>query len=213
MIRSSTLLLLGAIAVAGAAPSTSFPEMASGTGDPELDRLLADRPAPEGWNPSDSPAPEYVFPSMGETPPDEEDSAFARRRLEMASRPWLGTRYQSGGNGPGSFDCSGFVKKMLDGFGVRIDGRTSSAYWKQGRAIPREEIRPGDLVFFSSGWQRIGHVGLALDGESFVHASVSSGVTISRFSETYYRKRYKGARRLQSLQAALLLESPADPTP
>ena len=63
--------------------------------------------------------------------------------------------------------------------------------------IGRDEVQPGDLLFFNTGTNSLSHVGIALDAESFVHAPRSNGVVrVERFTSNYWSRRYLGARRV-----------------
>jgi lipoprotein Spr len=64
-----------------------------------------------------------------------------------------------------------------------------------GKQIQRAKLRPGDLVLFRAG-STGRHVGIYLGNDKFVHASTSSGVTISSLSDNYWDKRYREGRRL-----------------
>lgn len=179
------------------------------TGNAELDRLLEERPAPESWTDSVLNTPAAAV--AAEVRPVADSAGIAGstplERLQSVSDPWIGTRYRSGGNGDGGFDCSGFVNRVYRAFGVALSGRSSPSYWTQGEAVDEDELQPGDLVFFSDHTRRIGHVGIYLENGTFVHASVQSGVIVSAIEERYYRRRYKGARRIPEFKA--MLEDPS----
>ena len=65
--------------------------------------------------------------------------------------------------------------------------------YRHGRAVSRSNLRAGDLVFFNG----LGHVGIYLRGNRFIHASSSGGtVKISSLTGSWYGERYVGARRL-----------------
>lgn len=178
------------------------------TGNAELDRILRDRPAPEAWTDSilSIPAPSVarVAPSEVGTPWTGETPA---ERLRSVAERWLGTRYRTGGNGENGLDCSGFVNRVLLTFGIHLAGRSSPSFWTQGEKVEQEDLQPGDMVFFSDGSRFIGHVGLYLENGTFMHASVAKGVMVSALDEKYYRRRYKGARRIPALSSILAGET------
>lgn len=107
-------------------------------------------------------------------------------------------RYRRGGRNPDSgFDCSGFVRYVfLHSLGLRLPA-TSAAQFVSGMKVARNEMRSGDLVFFrTSGKQRISHVGIYLDDGRFIHAPSSGKVVrIDSLDETYWAKRFAGAKR------------------
>ena len=121
--------------------------------------------------------------------------AEIEKRLREEYRRWQGTRHRMGGNGSSGIDCSGFVKAVYkDVFNLDLP-RTTRAQAKLGRPIAFKEIRAGDLVFFKPPtYPR--HVGIFLSESEFVHASKTSGVTVSRIDEYYWSKYYWTARRI-----------------
>ncbi|WP_428962735.1 C40 family peptidase [Micromonospora fluostatini] len=78
----------------------------------------------------------------------------------------VGKPYVFGATGPNSFDCSGLTQYAYRAAGISLTHFTG-AQWNQGRAIPRSEARPGDLVFFFSD---LSHVGLYIGNDLMVHA-------------------------------------------
>ena len=107
---------------------------------------------------------------------------------------FLGRPYVYGANGPDAFDCSGFTSYVYRHFGVSLP-RTASSQFSAGSAVSRNNLAPGDLVFFNTvGY--LGHVGLYIGGGDFIHAASSGREKISSLSEGYYRTRYAGARRV-----------------
>ena len=117
-----------------------------------------------------------------------------QRILEEYQR-WQGTRHQLGGTGRDGIDCSGFVKAVYqDAFNIHLP-RTTAAQVRWGKAVAFDDLRPGDLVFFTPpNYPR--HVGIFLNRSQFVHASKTKGVTISKIDEYYWRKYYWTARRI-----------------
>lgn len=115
-------------------------------------------------------------------------------RLLKIANTFLGVRYVHGGNSMKGTDCSGFVKMAFAKVGITTP-RASSAYGSAGVRVARENLRPGDVVTFdirNNG--AIGHVGIYLGGDQFIHASSTKGkVVIARFST--YNEKYMGARR------------------
>ncbi len=109
----------------------------------------------------------------------------------------VGANYRWGASGPYNFDCSGFSSYVMKQMGVNVP-RSSRAQYNGGRAVSRNGLLPGDLVFFQgfSGRGGVGHVGVYIGSNRMVHASTpSTGVIVSSLSERYYVSRYLGARR------------------
>lgn len=133
---------------------------------------------------------------------DDTASEIAGQMTDFASK-YLGTRYRRGAAGPKAFDCSGFVGFVFKNFGFNLS-RSSSSQYAEGIRVSREDLRPGDLLFFSGrrGKGTVGHVAMVVDVNSdgsctFIHASTSKGVTYQKFPDGgYYSKRYIGAKRI-----------------
>lgn len=125
---------------------------------------------------------------------DEDDSNNQMGPFETAAKPWMGTPYLLGGTSKKGVDCSGFVINIYrDVRGISLP-RTASQMFKTGKKVSRGNLTEGDLVFFGRFW-KIDHVGIYLEGGRFVHASTSRGVMISPMNDSYWTKRYQGARR------------------
>ena len=108
---------------------------------------------------------------------------------------WKGVRYRLGGESKRGIDCSAFVQRTFrEQFGMDLP-RSTYEQEDMGKKIQRTKLRPGDLVLFRAG-STGRHVGIYLGNDKFVHASTSSGVTISNMTDTYWDKRYREGRRL-----------------
>lgn len=112
------------------------------------------------------------------------------------AKQFLGNRYVSGGTTPKGFDCSGFTQYVYKHFGYSLN-RTSAAQAKNGVQVEKANLQLGDLVFFTQGSSSIGHVGIYIGGNKFIHASnPSDGVKITSMSDSYYKARYVTSRRI-----------------
>jgi len=105
---------------------------------------------------------------------------------------YLGTPYVWAGAAPGGFDCSGLVMWAYAQVGVSLP-HSSYAQYGYGVPVSRDQLQPGDLVFFDG----LGHVGIYIGGDQFVHAPHTGDVVkISSLDEAWYAATYVGARRI-----------------
>ena len=110
----------------------------------------------------------------------------------------IGTGYRFGGKNPeAGLDCSGMVSYIYrQAAGIKVQGSAADIA-RNGRAIARDDLRPGDLVFFNTRNQPFSHVGIYLGDARFVHAPSTNGkVRIDRLNDRYYAQRYEAARTL-----------------
>lgn len=118
------------------------------------------------------------------------------------SHQYLGVPYKYAGRDSGGFDCSGFVCHVYHNFGYNLPP-SSSGQATQGKPVKRDNIQPGDIVYFKGRnvkSKRVGHVGIVVKNEdgviTFIHASSSLGISITDTNSAYYKARYLGARRI-----------------
>jgi cell wall-associated NlpC family hydrolase len=118
--------------------------------------------------------------------------------LDREVSNWWGTPYAWGNNRKQhGVDCSAYVQSVFKTV-YRINlPRTSGEQWRVGQSISRRDLRRGDLVFFNTQGNKVSHVGIYLGRNKFTHASNSDGVTIDSLKDSYYKKRYLGARRVK----------------
>jgi cell wall-associated NlpC family hydrolase len=110
----------------------------------------------------------------------------------------IGVPYRMGGSDPKiGFDCSGLVNYVYrKTLGMTLP-RTSRQLASVGEAIGREQLRPGDLVFFNTRGAPNSHVGIYLGDARFVHAPrARTLVRIDSLDDPAYAARYDGARRI-----------------
>jgi cell wall-associated NlpC family hydrolase len=111
----------------------------------------------------------------------------------------VGQPYRFGGAGPGGFDCSGLVAYAAKGAGIRVP-RTAHEQLRAGTPVSRSELKAGDLVFMHLAHKEL-HVGIALGGESFIHAPSAGGrVRIDSLAARPYSLGFLGARRIITAQ-------------
>jgi len=110
----------------------------------------------------------------------------------------IDTGYRFGGKNPeAGFDCSGMVAYVFDkAAGVRVSGSAADIA-RRGRFVDREQLQPGDLVFFNTMNRPFSHVGIYIGDQRFVHAPSTNGrVRIERLDNRYFAQRYEAARTL-----------------
>ncbi|SNC60163.1 C40 family peptidase [Polynucleobacter victoriensis] len=115
----------------------------------------------------------------------------------------IGVRYRWGGNTPQSgLDCSGFVRYVFnDTFGFLLP-RKSAQMSQVGLEIRKDELRPGDLVFFNTMRHAFSHVGIYVGDNKFIHApSKGKSIRVDDMTKAYWEKRYNGARRMEGFDA------------
>lgn len=142
-----------------------------------------------------SPALEASFPAPSVSGQDK-DSPNRLTRLFTDMRQYFGIRYRFGGTTPAGFDCSGFVRFM---FGKVFDmqlPRSSREMSNIGTRVDRNELKPGDLVFFHNKGKRINHVGIFVGNGMFVHSSLSKGITRSHLDDFYYDRHFSTGVRV-----------------
>ncbi|BDH46173.1 endopeptidase [Salmonella enterica subsp. enterica serovar Choleraesuis] len=110
---------------------------------------------------------------------------------------WHGTPYRYGGMSRRGVDCSGFVSLTFrDRFALQLP-RDTRHQAKIGTEIDKDELLPGDLVFFKTGEGDSGlHVGIYDTDNNFIHASTSRGVMRSSLDNVYWSKKFWQARRI-----------------
>lgn len=115
------------------------------------------------------------------------------------AKQFLGSKYVYGGSGPSTFDCSGFTMYVYKNFGISLS-HSARAQSSNGTYVSKEELEPGDLVFFKDyeTMDGIGHCGIYIGDGNFIHASSGTGycVKISTLLSGSYNTRYETARRL-----------------
>lgn len=132
-------------------------------------------------------------------PPDARlsDSITVIAELNDQLRQWYGTPYRYGGLTHAGVDCSGFVLLTFrDRFSMQLPRQTREQA-EVGTKIDKDDLLPGDLVFFKTGSGENGmHVGIYDTDSQFIHASTSQGVKRSSLENVYWRAKFWQARRI-----------------
>jgi cell wall-associated NlpC family hydrolase len=116
--------------------------------------------------------------------------------LVNAAMGFLGAPYRLGGFSMKGLDCSGLVKKIYQTFNIDLP-RTAFEQSRIGLRVARSKLIEGDLIFFNTR-RTLGHVGIYIGNDQFVHASSRKrGVRIDNLSTPYYNKRFVRAVRLK----------------
>jgi peptidoglycan endopeptidase LytF len=145
----------------------------------------------------------------GSRAPVHTRSVLRHRLVEMALG-FLGVPYRwSGLSVERGVDCSGLVKILFGKFHMNLP-RSSREQIRAGKPVAREDLKAGDLVFFSSGGRTPTHVGIYIGGSRFLHAEKKAGeVIVSNLRQPWYAKRFLGGRRVVDV----LKEDPASERP
>ena len=96
-----------------------------------------------------------------------------------------GNPYKNGYKGSDAFDCSGFVHYVYKRSGITVPVSTDRLI-KAGAEIPRDQVQPGDLVFFKI--KRDLHIGIMVNRKAFIHASKSRGIAVDDVDTAYWKR-------------------------
>lgn len=147
------------------------------------EKPVATKSEPVAQKPQAETAVETNYSSRGEA-------------IVSTAMKYLGYRYRYGGTTPNGFDCSGFAYYVYNKVGVKLS-RDMNVQINSGTRISRDNLMPGDLLFWSNTYKRgLSHVGIYIGNGKFIHAeNESTGVVISSLNTAYWASRYTGATR------------------
>ncbi len=134
--------------------------------------------------------------------------------LVVNAMGFLGVPYKFGGDSveSGGFDCSGFVRAVYEKSFGKVLPRRASEQAAATEVIERQELKPGDLVFFNTMRRAFSHVGIYVGEGKFIHAPrAGASVRVEDMRKAYWQQRFNGARRV--LSPALPEASSAVPKP
>ncbi len=127
---------------------------------------------------------------------EKDKSKIDKAKMGRIIDSFLGAPYKFGGESKSGIDCSGLVVQVYRQYaGFRLPHDTKKLY-QLVKNIDKDDLVYGDLVFFSDGWFSVSHVGIYVGAGKFVHSVKGSGVIVFSLDEGYYKKRYRGARRV-----------------
>ena len=157
----------------------------------ELDRASAQNAQA---NAQQAQAAEPVTTASSESVPVSA-SGVSGNDIAAYAQQFLGCSYVYGASGPNSFDCSGLTMYVCQHFGYSLS-HSSKVQATQGVPVSGE-LQPGDILVFSNDGYQVGHVGIYLGNDKFIHASdPSTGVIISNLHDRWNINKYWGARRI-----------------
>ena len=178
-------LALAAVLAAGAGVARAAPAAGETQGD-AIVNLLRDR----GLLPGEMPAEAQNVVRQVRDKASE---------LVMSAMNFLGVPYRRGGNSADEgFDCSGFTRHIFElSVGMVLPRRAEQQANQAGLLqVARDELKPGDLVFFNTMRRAFSHVGIYIGDGKFIHSPRAGGeVRIEDMRMAYWTKRYDGARR------------------
>jgi cell wall-associated NlpC family hydrolase len=133
--------------------------------------------------------------------PEFDIEVLLRERIVKTALQCLGVPYKYAGVSPDGFDCSGLIYYAYrEAAGMELS-RSTEGLWTGGKAVALEELKPGDVLVFTTIRPGASHAGIVLEntekGVTFVHAASQGpelGVIVSNLNERYYKTRFMGAR-------------------
>jgi cell wall-associated NlpC family hydrolase len=141
---------------------------------------------------------------------DKDSSEKSQTWTELAQEIILnaisqtGVRYKYGGINPETgFDCSGFVRYVFQQGANLSLPRGARAISQVGQDVPKDQLQPGDLVFFNTLKSVYSHVGIYIGNNRFIHSPSAGGtINVTDMNDAYWSKRYSGARHIEAKDLA-----------
>lgn len=164
-----------------------------------------------GWVNGEYVSYEFVKPDTAPTEIEAKKEEEKKKAEEKKAKESIGNKivnlalkyegcyYVYGGEAPPYFDCSGYVKYVLNKLGFDMN-RVAADQARQGTYIPKSQLQPGDIVFFDTngGANYINHVGIYIGNGQMIHASSPSSKYVKKdtIMSGYYSRYYMTARRM-----------------
>ncbi|MGE5637235.1 C40 family peptidase [Neobacillus rhizosphaerae] len=132
-----------------------------------------------------------VFATTG----DKAEAAYYHTKAISVAKANLGVPYRWGGITPGGFDCSGLVKYSYSKAGKVLPRTAADMFYTKGYRV--SYLQPGDLLFYApTKASRPTHVAMYIGSGKMIMASSSKGVIVTYTSNTYWKPKYIGAKRI-----------------
>ena len=130
--------------------------------------------------------------------------------LVVNAMSFLGVRYKYGGNDlDEGVDCSGFVRGIYEETLGMVLPRRAAEQAQATLTISRDELKPGDLVFFNTMKSAFSHVGIYVGDNKFIHAPrTGERVRVEDMRQSYWVQRFNGARRVEAGSSSIGLPAP-----
>ena len=155
----------------------------------------------------DNLAKEYFSQIMGVA-----SNATTNTKLYQFVYEWLGTPYRLGGDSKRGIDCSKFSLAVYENVFNTTIGYNSRNQYSNVTPVRKNDLQPGDLVFFKIRSRSITHVGVYLGDDKFAHASSSKGVMVSNLNEAYWKRYYYNGGRPKLEEEERIMTADANPT-
>ncbi len=127
---------------------------------------------------------------------DNEFMSDRASEIIAEAEKYIGIPYVYGGTTPDGFDCSGFVKYVFNKFGITLKRVSRDQYAYNGTSVAKNDLQPGDLVFFGTGGY-VSHVGIYAGGGQMIHSpSTGKSICYTSINTNYYLTHYIGAKRV-----------------
>ncbi|GHV84903.1 hypothetical protein AGMMS50230_05110 [Spirochaetia bacterium] len=151
--------------------------------------------------PQEIPAETAIAAVSNENDPELDIETLLRERIIAVAQEYLDVPYKYAGSTPEGFDCTGFIFFVYrEAAGMEVS-RSTVGMWNSGKKLPLAEVRPGDVLVFTTVRSGASHAGIVLEngpnGVTFIHAASQgpkTGVITSNLNERYYKTRFMGAR-------------------
>jgi len=176
-----------ALIIASAALLAAGVHAAPGNSNDDMDKLLADK---------------GLLTQIGQVRQSVSNKAS---ELVVNAMGFLGVPYKRGGNTVETgFDCSGFVRAIYEQSVGLLLPRRAEQQAAATQRIEKNELQPGDLVFFNTMRRAFSHVGIYVGDGKFIHSpKPGAEVRVESMGVSYWQRRFDGARRVQPTSTAL----------